>query len=82
MVDERDGARDHGLVIDGVEAVEVDLADVARRRIVDDRQEVGQHELADLALERAAFLLVVLPLALEAMPDGLVKEDAGRALHE
>src|SRR5207248_4039775 len=41
-----------------------------------DAEEGRQDGLANLSLEGAPVLVVVLALALEAVPDGLVEEDA------
>jgi hypothetical protein len=65
------------LVVEGVAAVERGLAHLGQRGIVEDGEEGGEDRLADLALEGGALLVVVLPLALQAMPQRLVEEHAG-----
>ena len=66
------------LIVEPVVAVERDGACHPLRRVVDDRDEERQDGLSDLSLEGVPVLVVVLPLALQAMAHGLVEQHPGR----
>ena len=67
---------DHALVVEAVEAVEVDAAQPRQRRIVVHRDERRHDRLADLLGERLPFLLVLLAVPLDAVAEDLVEEHA------
>src|SRR5262249_54587327 len=79
---QRDRPRRHRLVVVAVMAIERYGPLLCERRVVDYIEESRDDGLADLAFEGLALIVIGQALALQAMTDDLVKQDAGRLLHE
>ena len=83
MIDQRHAVRAHALVVEPIEAVELDAVERHDLRIVVDAEPVGRDVLADVARERLAARRVLLAMALDAVAEHLVEEHArGAALED
>src|SRR5437879_961044 len=71
-----DGPGGHAFVIVAIPAVEIDSIDLPFRGIESDREKIWKDRRVDALGEGLAFVLVLLPMALNAVSEDFVEEHA------